>query len=163
VADEIKIRVAVGGDAGVLAVLCADVQDLHVHARPEVFKPVDRAALQRWFAGEIAAGAATIWIAYVGETPAGYAVVDQHHRPENVFCFECRWCEIEQLGVLPLYRRRGIARALIDHVVQSAMADGVSNVELNTWSFNDGARRAFKELGFAEKHLRFERSATPRK
>jgi ribosomal protein S18 acetylase RimI-like enzyme len=162
VPEEISIRAAVTGDHGILASLSAVVQQLHVGERPDVFKRVDVGGLEQWFADTLAAGSAKIWIAQVGDTPAGYALIVDQRRSENVFCYQRRWHEVEQIGVLPKYRRHGIARALLRHVIESAAAEGVSEIELNTWSFNKIAHLSFQRLGFITKNVRFERRSRKR-
>jgi ribosomal protein S18 acetylase RimI-like enzyme len=154
---ETRIRLAALGDEAVLATLGADVHELHVSQRPDVFKPLDGPGLERWFRDRLTSGDAKIWIAHIGDVPVGYAVAMKHNRVENVFCFERRWYEVDQVGVRPQYRRRGVGRRLLEHVVEFAMADGVPDVELNTWTFNDLARASFERLGFVSRNVRLER------
>jgi diamine N-acetyltransferase len=156
---EIRIRLAALGDEAVLAPLSADVQELHVRERPDVFKSVDVPGLERWFRDKLASGDAKIWIAHIGDTPVGYTAATRQHRVETVFCHERRWYEVEQVGVRPQYRRRGVGRSLLDHVVEFARAEGIPGVELNAWTFNDLARASFERLGFVSKNVRLERSA----
>jgi diamine N-acetyltransferase len=158
---EIRIRRAALGDQVVLASLSADVHELHVSQRPDVFKPVDVLGLERWFRDQLASRDAKIWIAQIGDTPVGYALAVQAHRVENVFCYERRWYEIDQVGVRPQYRRRGVGRRLLEHIVEFAKTDGVSDIQLNTWTFNDLARASFERLGFVSRNVRLERSAEP--
>ena len=82
VTDEIVVRTANVGDEAVLSGLCAVVHDLHQRERPDVFKQVDIAVLERWFEDLLAAGNAKIWIAYLRNTPVGYAVVVDQVRAE---------------------------------------------------------------------------------
>jgi diamine N-acetyltransferase len=157
----IEIRAAVTGDDGVLAALCALVQEMHFRERPDDYKPVDIRALEQWFRDVVVGGTGRIWIAEVGTTPAGYAFVTDQRRSENVFCYARQWREVEQLGVHPQFRQHGVARALLDHVARTAAADGVAEVELNTWAFNEDARRAFQRCGFRYKNVRMERPLRP--
>jgi GNAT superfamily N-acetyltransferase len=161
VAQEISIRRAVEGDQAILAALSAFVQGLHVRERSDVFKPVDPTGLEQWFVEALATGTARIWIASLGETPVGYALVVELRRGDNVFTYPRRWHEVEQIGVHPDYMRRGIARALFRRIGEAAMADGVSEIELNTWIFNKVAHLSFERLGFAPKNLRFVRQIKP--
>ena len=160
-ASETRIRLAALGDEAVLAALSADVHELHVSQRPDVFKPIDGPGLERWFRDKLTSGEAKIWIAHIGGTPVGYALAMKQHRVENVFCYERRWYEVDQVGVHPQYRRRGVGRRLFEHVVEFARADGVPDIELNTWTFNDLARASFERLGFVASNVRLERSAEP--
>jgi ribosomal protein S18 acetylase RimI-like enzyme len=159
--SEIRIRPAALGDEAVLVPLSTAVHEVHVSRRPDVFKPVDVPGLERWFRDTLASGDARIWIAQIGDIPIGYVLAIKQHRGENVFCYERRWYEIDQVGVHPQYRRRGIGRRLLDHIVEFAQADGVPDIELNTWSFNDLARASFERLGFVSRSVRLERSAAP--
>jgi GNAT superfamily N-acetyltransferase len=155
-ANQIHIRAAVPADARELAALMASVQQLHVAAHPNVFKRAVPSDLNAWAAQAVVSGDARVVIAEIAGAVAGYAVVIDGHRPDNVFAFERRWREVDQLGVDPRHQRRGVARALLEHIAAAARADGMP-VELTTWSFNTRARTAFERLGFVAKTIRFER------
>ena len=160
-AAPIVIRRATESDAGALALLSASVQALHFAERPDVFKPVDTDALEAWFRQAIGDPFWQLWVAEVSGTPAGYAAVMDGSRPENAFAKARRWREIEQLAVSEKYRRQGVAKALLDHIAASAVSDGITMLELNTWAFNDVARRCFERLGFSERSARHERQTDP--
>jgi len=161
VSQEIRIRVAAAGDEAILASLSAVVHELHVGQRPDVFKPTDLRGLEDWFLQTLKAASAKIWIAELGNLPVGYVLVIPPRRTENVFCYERRWHEVDQVGVHPNYRRQGVARSLLRYVIESARADGVSDLELNTWTFNEVARNSFERLGFVSRNVRLERRREP--
>ena len=161
VSQEIRIRVAAAGDEAILASLSAVVHELHVGQRPDIFKPTDLRGLEHWFLDTLKAASVKIWIAELGDLPVGYVLVIPRRRSENVFCHERRWHEVDQVGVHPNYRRQGVARSLLRHVVESARADGVSEVELNTWTFNEVARNTFEQFGFVARKVRLERRTEP--
>ena len=137
-----------------LADLCALVQELHVRAWPDVFRPVDIISLQEWFTEILANKRVKIWVCQVAGVPAGYVLVRDHERPEDAFCYQRRWYEIEQIGVRPEHQRQGIASALFGQVVASAVAENVKDIELNTWGFNEAAQQAFEKLGLAVRSIR---------
>jgi len=56
--------------------------------------------------------------------------------------------ELLSLGVVPAYRRRGVARALIETVFERVRAEGVVRLYLEVAEDNDDARRLYKALGF---------------
>jgi diamine N-acetyltransferase len=155
--QEITIRAAVDGDLEHLVAMSASVQELHVAGRPDVFKPIDPEVLSGLFKRRLAESTVRIWIAEIAGALVGYAVaVDKRHE-ENTHTYARSWREIEEIAVRAEYRRRGIASALVRHVEVVTRADGISVVELNTWTFNDAARRSFERLGFVPKHVRYER------
>jgi ribosomal protein S18 acetylase RimI-like enzyme len=155
--DEIQLRTADIGDEVLLAGLCAEVQALHARERPDVFKEADLASLEQWFRLVLRERSAKVWICHVGNEAAGYVLVRKELRPENVFCHQRQWHEVDQISVHPKFQGRGIARALLRRVTDSAAAAGVHEVELNTWYFNQHAQSAFVKLGFSVKNVRFSR------
>lgn len=56
--------------------------------------------------------------------------------------------ELLSLGVVPAYRRRGIARGLIEAVFERVRAEGVTRLYLEVAEDNDDARRLYRALGF---------------
>ena len=159
--DAITIRRAVAGDETALAGVAAVVQRLHFVERPDVFKPANVDALRDWFRWALRHDHRRILLAHAAGTPVGYAVVQEGERDEDAFALPRRWREVDQLAVVPTHRKRGVARALIEHIAAAAVADGVPALELNTWAFNQPARDVFRRLGFVERSVRYERPAAP--
>lgn len=56
--------------------------------------------------------------------------------------------ELLSLGVVPAYRRRGVAGGLIDAVFERVRAEGVNRLYLEVAEDNDDARRLYKARGF---------------
>lgn len=151
------MREADEGDVDVLTELNALVHDIHVAALPEHFKRLEPATVAQWFRATLSKRDARACLAVSGESAVGYALASFHDRPESAFCFARRICELDQIAVAPAFRRRGVARALMDHVLAVARAEGIPSVELTSWSFNADAHRAFEALGFRAKIVRFGR------
>lgn len=57
--------------------------------------------------------------------------------------------QIQGLGVDPGYRRRGIARRLVDAACDAARQDGGRRLTLRVLGTNPGARRLYAAAGFA--------------
>jgi ribosomal protein S18 acetylase RimI-like enzyme len=151
-----EIRRAVRGDAACLAELNAAVHALHVAARPDVFKPSDRASLCVWFEALLDNPRARVWVAAELAALVGYLVLVEHERAESVFCFARHWCEIDQIGVEPEQRGRGIGSALLRTALAAAAESGVHEVEIASWAFNTSAHALFRRCGFETRMLRFE-------
>jgi len=155
----VKIRAAAPGDEATLAALNAAVQQPHVAAHPEHFRPTRLRDVADWFAALMQQPTAAIWIAEADDgVTAGYAVALFHEQAENLFCHARRWCEIDQLVVEPRRQRHGVARALVDTIVADAESNGIHLVELNVWAFNEEAQAAFERLGFETRILRLRRN-----
>ncbi len=59
-------------------------------------------------------------------------------------------CEAKRLYVRPQYRRKGIARALLDRLVTEARAAGYSEIYGDTLRTMTSALEMYKEIGFSE-------------
>lgn len=132
------------------------VQKLHVAKRPELFKTVTLQDLESWFASAFRESVVKAWVAEVDGTIVGYALTVQEGIAETLFTYERRWVEVEQVGVHPNYRRQGVARALLNRILQEVDKNSKLPLELNTWSFNKAASSAFGKLGFVERNVRRE-------
>ena len=154
---EAAIRLAVAGDEGTLAELNAFVHELHVAQNPAHFKPADRQEVAAWFRSLIEKPTVSIWLAEQDGVAAGYVSALVYERPETPFSRARKWLEIDQIGVRAECRRNGIARRLVERVVQSAREKGIRDVELTSWCFNENAQAAFRRLGFVPKYVRFTR------
>ena len=158
----LNIRAAATGEAQVLASLNAEVQHLHVTNRPDVFKAVSTSDVTAWFENLAADPSATVWVAEADGVPVGYVLVMIRETTENAFIKARRWWEVDQLGVATSHRRRGIARALLKHVIAQARARGITDLELQTWAFNHAAQSAFRRLGFLPQKARYELHVGPK-
>jgi ribosomal protein S18 acetylase RimI-like enzyme len=56
---------------------------------------------------------------------------------------------IESVATLPQYRRRGLANALIDEVLQNARKTGCKLAQITTYMGNDAAVSAYEKSGFS--------------
>src|SRR4051812_36745916 len=67
---------------------------------------------------------------------------------------------VDALAVATAWRRRGIARMLLDDATRDASAQGLSGLALDTGLHNEGARALYQACGFREREVR--RAPTPR-
>lgn len=100
------------------------------------------------------------WVAETQGDIVGYALGMVRERSSSLLIRARRWYEFEQLVVDPAWRRRGIARRLVETVVVEANRQGLTTIDLNVWAFNKTAQRLFDALGFVPSMHRLERRAT---
>ena len=136
------VRRAVGGDAHALAALNRFVHETHLARRPDYFKPVRADEAAAWFRERLEERTTAAWIAEAEGRPVGY-----------VLTF------FDQIAVDPVWRRRGVGRALMAAALAEAGSRGMQNIELFSWAFNTDAHAMFQRLGFEPRMLRFERRA----
>jgi ribosomal protein S18 acetylase RimI-like enzyme len=67
---------------------------------------------------------------------------------------------VDALAVVPRFRRRGVATALLAGAEQAAAAAGLDGVALDTGLRNEAARALYEHVGFREREVR--RAASPR-
>lgn len=56
---------------------------------------------------------------------------------------------INNFAIRPAFRRRGLARRLLDHVLRQAKAAGCDRATLEVRRSNEAARRLYEQAGFA--------------
>lgn len=66
-------------------------------------------------------------------------------------------CYLQDLYVDPAFRRRGVARDLIEAVYQAADRKGASNVYWMTQTFNETARRIYDRIGRVTPFIKYQR------
>jgi ribosomal protein S18 acetylase RimI-like enzyme len=151
-----EVRSASSMDVEQLVRLNASVHALHLQQRPEFFRATDTSELRDWFRELLGRPTTRCWIASVAGDAAGYLLMREHQRPATVFCRDRHWHEIEQIGVEPRFRRRGIGQALIQTALAAAAGTGAHDVELASWSFNHDAHALFARCGFVPRLARFD-------
>ena len=57
---------------------------------------------------------------------------------------------IDDIYVVPDYRRKGVAKALFNYVKSLAEKEKYEKIDLTVWSFNEEALIFYKSLGFTE-------------
>ncbi len=143
-----KIRQATVSDVPMLVALNRIAQDMHADAFPERFR---RDAPEQVVADAFAAtfqSSTSYWLVAEEEQPIAFLSADFCERKESWHSVSRRVCYLAGIVVAPSFRRRGIARTLLAALKQEADARGVGCIELDVWTFNDGAREAFAKLGF---------------
>jgi GNAT superfamily N-acetyltransferase len=150
------IREATPEDADLVARLNAIVQDLHVSRRPDQFRPASPEEVAGWLRPLLASARVHVWVAECDGDPAGYVSAAFHDRPATPFTPARRWCEMDQIAVVPAWRRRGVARGLVGAVASLARQRRVEHIESVVWAFNEDAQRTLTRFGFTPKLARYE-------
>jgi GNAT superfamily N-acetyltransferase len=106
------------------------------------FHSVDPAAIQRVvdaLPSPYVPPAGELWVAYDGDDPLGCAAF-QTIAPDTA--------ELKRVFVRPEARRRGVARALMVHAIETIRDRGYARVRLGTQETAIGAQRLYEGLGF---------------
>ena len=159
----LSIRLARPSDAPVLARLNRVVQGLHVEQLPARFKEATDEEVTGWFASMLSDDFVRIVMAEESGEAVGYIVTRVVERKGDVFSLPRKSLEIDQLAVDLDRQQQGIGRALIQHVIDTAHASGISDVLLTCWSFNNNAQEAFRRCGFEAELIRFRYTGNQRR
>lgn len=158
VLQAISVRQAGEGDVELLAELNQFVHEVHFNRMPERCKPTEKGAVSEWFRAKIQKPAVRAWIAESEGSAVGYVLAAIHERPETPFRYQRVIYHLEEVSVAPGFRRKGVARALIDCVVADARARGIQEIDGDSWFFNTGSQDMLRALGFQDQMIRFSRT-----
>ena len=157
------IRQATEADYGQLCDLFAELDALHRHARPDLFrKPEGPPRARSYVARLIASPASTILVAAQRDARIlhGFATLIGREKPSTPVQPAKRIVEIDNLCVHSHARRQGIGGALVDSAGQWAKRKGYDGIELSVHAFNEEARKFYEASGFETASLRMTRAAT---
>jgi len=143
------VRRATVSDAATVSALNADVQAVHAAALPWLFKtPSADTFSATTAAAMLARDDVLIYLAYVGEEPAGYVYAQIRRHPETSFKYAFDEIYLHHVSVRPSLRRRGVGGALLGAVRQAARDRHINQLALDVWSFNVTAQTFFRRQGF---------------
>jgi len=117
------------------------------------------------------------WVRQDQKRGVAYFIAEQDGWPSGCVAMEtasATTCYLERLAVLPDRRERGIGRALVNHVIQSAQAAGAhcvslsiiaKHIQLREWyrgiGFRAGATKRFSHLPFEVLFMEMEINGPP--
>ena len=156
-----KIRDAALEDVGLLAALAFAVHSMHMAWRPETFRAASVEEMQSLFRQWLEQDNFRAYLALLDDLPVGYVAVRVVDRAGNILMNRRRFLDIEQIGVVPDERGKGIGKALLEKAKEFARQQGLPRIELNVWAENVGAQRAFAAWGFQSQSERMALELEP--
>lgn len=134
----ISIRQARAGDGAILHAMVRELAVHHGHAADFTAAPED---YERFLSDPNAINGALI--AFLGDDPAGCAIWQRSYSTfrgrETLY--------LEDVSVLPQFRRRGVARELLKAVARLALSRNLPAVTWLMMQWNDEARRLYAAVG----------------
>ena len=109
------------------------------------FKPIDEAYELKSLQETLTDDDAFALVAEEGDTICGWLCAEFTSRPylENE-----SYCHVCELGVLPDFRRQGIAEDLMKKLFKEAKHRGISEINLGVFNDNTIAYKFYQKLGF---------------
>jgi ribosomal protein S18 acetylase RimI-like enzyme len=153
----LEIRQATLQDAKLLCDLSGDVQEGHVAARPDYFKPhIVTTEMIAEYEAHLADPNTYIFLGEVHGEAIGYILVQIVQRPENSYMYGIQYLYIDEMGVSKAYRSAGYGELLIRQAFDLAKSLGITRVILNVWAFNERAIAFYSRQGFVFRDIRME-------
>ncbi len=143
-----EISEAAPEDAEAIGRLHALVHDLHVDHLAWYFKTIAAQDLVEIAKEIIQRDDTYCFVARVDGEIVGYAIGVMRKIPESVHAKEYNYMYLDQIAVDPAFQRKSVGRKLVIALTNCARQNGLGQVVLDTWEFNDKARRFFQSLGF---------------
>ncbi len=127
----------------------------HLEMRPDLYRPVHKAATRTQFNLAVVARLlghqpVTIQIAEVDGVQAGIVFAESLTRSKLSWSlFEKEAC-LENVIVLPEFRRQGIGSALVESAIDWAIDTGHTHMNGNILQVNERSKAMFAKLGFTD-------------
>lgn len=152
-----KIRLAEERDIPVLNRLLRQVANVHHEGRPDLFRGDAKKYTDEELSALLKDENRPIFV-YIGEegTLDGYAFCVLKQTAGDNILTDLRTLYLDDLCVEETKRGQHIGRALYEHVLQFAKAQGCYNVTLNVWSCNPNAMGFYRALGMQPQKICME-------
>ncbi len=124
------------------------VSELHVNGRPDIFKPGFCRELQDRVYEMYRGGDSDVIVAERDGVIRGMACVEYLTKQESPYNQERKIYYVTEIGVDAAFRRRGVGRELMEFMRVDATAKGFARIELDMWTFNEGALQFYEAVGF---------------
>ncbi len=150
------IRKAEKKDIPALKKLLAQVLQVHVDGRPDLFKAGNIKYTDAQLEALLVDNTVNIFVADTDAGVEGYAFcfIEEH---ESEHLKKIKTLYIDDLCVDEGSRGKHIGRALLDFVTDFAKKEECYSITLNVWACNEGARRFYEKCGLSEQKIGMEK------
>lgn len=153
----ITIRPASMDDYDAINALMRQVDQDHIAAYPELFRPVEPPRSREFIAEWLGGAYTRLWLAEQDGAVAGLIQFDVQAARDFPLLVPRRYVVIDTLVVDAAFRRQGVGQALMAAVHDWGIAQGLDEFELGVYSYNAEAQAFYERLGYEVKFLRMWR------
>ena len=154
--NEAMIRSAEIRDIPGILELLRQVDLVHHNGRPDLFKGPATKYSAAQLEKILSRKESPVFVAEENGKIAGHAFCLHERILGDPVRTDVRTLYIDDICVDEACRGRGIGRALYEHVLAYARAEGFYNVTLNVWTLNPGAVRFYEALGMTPQKIGME-------
>ena len=145
--DDIIVRHGLLSDYPRARRVIAETFTFHRKGAPQFFRDTDAPPPTRQFIEDLMDGEATFLLAEHDGSVVGFCTVAILQAPDTSFFIPARRAVVDNVGVLPEYRRQGVGRKLMAAAEEWARRKRADRMELSIWEFNAGAIHHVREAG----------------
>jgi ribosomal protein S18 acetylase RimI-like enzyme len=156
--ESFHVRAARPADVGLVAQLNQHVQQLHVAAEPNDFRPIVPQQAEPFFNDLLASPVNVIFIAEESDKTLGYVWAQETQRGTSPLTKPVRTLYIHHIAVDPEQRHMGVGRALVLSVEEEASKRHIDRTALDHWSFNEHAQAFFASMGYEVFNVRMRKT-----
>ena len=127
-----------------IAALKRQIHDVHVKGRPDLFTPYHDLSD---FAEHSAAKGCSLLLAEACGEPVGFVMLQYVDRPASPYMKARKFVHVEEFCVDENHQRMGVGMKLMQALKQLAREKGYPRIELDVWSFNEGAKQFYEAAG----------------
>ena len=149
-----EIRKASLHDLDTLVELNAEVQEIHIKIRPDIFKFPGTTEIRKAFLSMIDDLNYLVFLCSHQGNDVGYFILHLIRKDAHAFKFSEKYIELEQISILKKYRHKGIGKAILEYIKQTAHQLSIDRIDLTVWTENTQSLEAFKKLEFQEMYRR---------
>lgn len=151
-----KLRKLEESDYSAMLVLYKELDELHVQARPDYFVHRDEVYPREHFSAAVSDPECLLMGAF-DEQENLVGTVRATLWNESGMVKSLKTVCLDDIYVVPAYRRSGIATKLFMAVEQWVREQGAIRLELHTWDFNKGAIAMYQAMGMTPQRYVFEK------
>ncbi len=142
------VRFGTADDVEAVNALRRQVNDLHVAGMPAVFKDGFSEELRNYAYTFVTEPAKSLVVSERDGKIVGFAMLNRIVKGETPYTFARDFLDIDEFGVDESHRREGIGSEMIAFIREFAKESGFDRIELNMWTFNEGALEFYEAVGF---------------
>jgi len=125
-------------------------QENKFHARlvPEIIQVAKPIMTRLWFDEKLSNPNKALFVAEFGKEIVGVLLIEMRTSPDDPIFRPRTYAYLDEIAVVEKYRGRGIGQSLMAKAHAWALAQGISEIELNVWQVNTKAIQFYERLGY---------------
>ena len=132
------------------------VSDVHYKGRPDMCRneftiEMQNVAYRLWESKD-----SDVIVAVRDNIICGFASVEYIDKPISPYMFPRRYYHILEFGVDKTYRRKKVATELFEFIREESTLKGFDRLELDVFTFNEGAVKFYESIGFSSYRIYME-------